>query len=74
MGLLNGVQGGLARAVGTIVAGYLYQNYGARAMWLVTDMAVPLSLLGVAAFAFFKSRGEAQQSGETRSLLQKVEK
>ncbi|KAG2968373.1 hypothetical protein PC118_g18044 [Phytophthora cactorum] len=33
MGVLSAVQNGLARASGTLIGGYFYENYGARAMW-----------------------------------------
>ncbi|KAG6576265.1 Major Facilitator Superfamily (MFS) [Phytophthora cinnamomi] len=59
MGVLNAIQNGLARATGTLVGGYFYQNYGPRVMWLVTDLGVPLSLVGVAVFAYFKSANDA---------------
>ncbi|KAE9359450.1 hypothetical protein PR003_g721 [Phytophthora rubi] len=55
MGVLNAIQNGLARATGTLVGGYFYQNYGPRVMWLVTDLGVPLSLVGIAVFAYFKT-------------------
>uniref|UniRef100_K3WWJ1 Major facilitator superfamily (MFS) profile domain-containing protein n=1 Tax=Globisporangium ultimum (strain ATCC 200006 / CBS 805.95 / DAOM BR144) TaxID=431595 RepID=K3WWJ1_GLOUD len=58
MGILNAVQNGLGRGAGTLVGGYFYQNYGAPTMWLVTDLGVPLSLLGVAVFAYLKNADE----------------
>ncbi|RLN91746.1 hypothetical protein BBJ28_00026498 [Nothophytophthora sp. Chile5] len=58
MGLLNATQNGLARAVGTMIGGYFYQHHGARAMWVVTDMAVPLALICLAVFAFLKRDNE----------------
>lgn len=61
MGLLNAVQNGLGRGAGTLIGGYFYQHYGARTMWLVTDLGVPLSLLGVAAFAYLKNQAEVEQ-------------
>uniref|UniRef100_H3GCA0 Major facilitator superfamily (MFS) profile domain-containing protein n=1 Tax=Phytophthora ramorum TaxID=164328 RepID=H3GCA0_PHYRM len=61
MGMLNAIQNGLARGVGTLIGGFFYQHYGARAMWLATDLAVPLSLIGVAVFSYFKNANEAVQ-------------
>eukprot|EP00644_Phytophthora_capsici_P017874 jgi/Phyca11/126230/e_gw1.62.160.1 len=58
MGLLNAIQNGLARAMGTLVGGYFYENYGPRVMWLATDLGVPLALIGVAVFAYFKNANE----------------
>ncbi|KAG7399943.1 hypothetical protein PHYBOEH_007463 [Phytophthora boehmeriae] len=58
MGVLNAIQNGLARALGTLVGGYFYENYGARTMWMATGMGVPLSLIGVAVFAYFKTANE----------------
>ncbi|KAF4037135.1 MFS_1 like family [Phytophthora infestans] len=54
MGVLSAVQNGLARASGTLIGGYFYENYGARAMWTVTGFGIPLSLVSVAAFACLK--------------------
>ncbi|ETN11894.1 hypothetical protein PPTG_09561 [Phytophthora nicotianae INRA-310] len=59
MGVLNAIQNGIARATGTLVGGYFYENYGPRVMWLVTDLGVPLSLVGVGVFAYFKNANEA---------------
>ncbi|RLN97253.1 hypothetical protein BBJ28_00020034 [Nothophytophthora sp. Chile5] len=70
MGVLNAVQNGLARALGTLIGGYFYQNYGPRAMWLVTDIGVPLSLIGVAIFAYVKNTNEAVQE---ESYLEEAE-
>ncbi|KAH7476617.1 hypothetical protein PRIC1_000627 [Phytophthora ramorum] len=61
MGMLNAIQNGLARATGTLVGGYFYENYGPQVMWLVTDLGVPLSLIGIAIFSYFKSANEAIQ-------------
>ncbi|TMW57638.1 hypothetical protein Poli38472_003563 [Pythium oligandrum] len=55
MGVLNAVQNGLGRGAGTLIGGYFYEHHGARTMWLVADLGVPLSLMGVAAFAYYKS-------------------
>ncbi|KAG3101234.1 hypothetical protein PI125_g14515 [Phytophthora idaei] len=54
MGVLSAVQNGLARASGTLIGGYFYENHGARAMWTVTGFGIPLSLISVAAFAYLK--------------------
>lgn len=54
MGVLNAVQNGLARGAGTLIGGYVYQIYGARYMWLITDLGVPLSLIGLCLFARLK--------------------
>ncbi|OQR82523.1 Major Facilitator Superfamily (MFS) [Achlya hypogyna] len=51
MGILNAVQNGLGRGVGTMVGGYLYNTYGASFMWKVTDLGVPVALL--AAYGIF---------------------
>jgi len=59
MGMLNAIQNGLARATGTLVGGYFYENYGPRVMWLATGLGVPLSLVGVGVFAYFKNESEA---------------
>ncbi|RLN72871.1 hypothetical protein BBJ28_00022783 [Nothophytophthora sp. Chile5] len=64
MGILNAVQNGLARAAGTLIGGFFYDTYGARIMWIVTDMAVPLSLIGVAVFAYLKDDEELVASKE----------
>ncbi|RMX67701.1 hypothetical protein DD238_001484 [Peronospora effusa] len=56
MGVLNAVQNGLARGTGTLIGGYFYEHYGARTMWLVTDLGVPLALIGLCVFAHFKSK------------------
>lgn len=58
MGVLNAIQNGLARATGTLVGGYFYENYGPRVMWLATGFGVPLSLIGVAGFAYFKNSND----------------
>jgi predicted MFS family arabinose efflux permease len=60
MGLLNAVMNGAGRGGGTLIGGYFYEHYGARTMWLVTDLGVPLSLLGLAAFAYLKKKQEAE--------------
>ncbi|CAH0488933.1 unnamed protein product [Peronospora farinosa] len=56
MGVLNAVQNGLARGTGTLIGGYFYEHYGARTMWLVTDLGVPLALIGLCVFAHLKSK------------------
>ncbi|OWY93235.1 Major Facilitator Superfamily (MFS) transporter, partial [Phytophthora megakarya] len=68
MGLLNATQNGLARAVGTMVGGYFYQHHGARVMWAVTDMGVPLALIFLAAFAYLKSEVEEILSDASLTL------
>ncbi|KAL3661041.1 hypothetical protein V7S43_014057 [Phytophthora oleae] len=55
MGVLNAVQNGLARGTGTLIGGFFYQYYGARIMWLVTILGVPLALLGLGVFARLKT-------------------
>eukprot|EP00644_Phytophthora_capsici_P011773 jgi/Phyca11/509861/fgenesh2_kg.PHYCAscaffold_50_\ len=64
MGLLNATQNGLARAVGTMVGGFFYQHYGARVMWAVTDLGVPLALIFLSAFAYLKSDYEEVLTSE----------
>ncbi|POM71350.1 Major Facilitator Superfamily (MFS), partial [Phytophthora palmivora] len=64
MGLLNATQNGLARAVGTMVGGFFYQHHGARVMWAVTDLGVPLALIFLSAFAYLKSEVEEVLSGD----------
>nr|CCA22512.1 Major Facilitator Superfamily (MFS) putative [Albugo laibachii Nc14] len=59
MGMLNAVQNGLGRGAGTLIGGYLYQSYGPKTMWMLTDMGVPVALLGIGVFAFLKSRDSA---------------
>ncbi|KAG7399944.1 hypothetical protein PHYBOEH_007464 [Phytophthora boehmeriae] len=54
MGVLSAVHNGLARSSGTLIGGYFYENYGARAMWIITGLGVPLSLISVAIFAYLK--------------------
>ncbi|CAH0513848.1 unnamed protein product [Peronospora belbahrii] len=54
MGVLSAVQNGLALASGTLVGGYFYQHYGARVMWIVTGLGLPLSLISIATFAYLK--------------------
>ncbi|KAH9105030.1 hypothetical protein AeMF1_019030 [Aphanomyces euteiches] len=51
MGILSSVLNGLGRGTGTLVGGYLYNNFGAQVMWLTADMGVPLALLGLYLFA-----------------------
>ena len=54
MGVLSSVQDGLARASGTLIGGYFYENYGARVMWVVTGFGLPLSLISIATFKYLK--------------------
>ncbi|CAH0480701.1 unnamed protein product [Peronospora belbahrii] len=61
MGVLNAVQNGLARGMGTLIGGYFYEHYGARTMWLVADLGVPLALIGLGVFAHFKSKKNVVQ-------------
>ncbi|GMF10279.1 unnamed protein product [Phytophthora lilii] len=68
MGVLSAVQNGLARASGTLIGGYFYENYGARAMWTVAGFGVPLSLISVALFAYLKDDEEV--GIEQEELLQ----
>jgi oligosaccharide:H+ symporter len=58
MGMLNAVQNGLARGMGTLIGGYFYQHYGARTMWLATDLGVPLAVVGLGVFARLKSKSD----------------
>ncbi|KAG9415948.1 hypothetical protein AC1031_000333 [Aphanomyces cochlioides] len=51
MGLLNAVLNGLGRGAGTLMGGYLYENYDARFMWYATDLGVPLALIGLFLFS-----------------------
>ncbi|KAF0688293.1 Aste57867_20071 [Aphanomyces stellatus] len=51
MGLLNAVLNGLGHGAGNLLGGYLYQTSGARTMWLVADLGVPLALVGLYFFA-----------------------
>ncbi|KDO17738.1 hypothetical protein SPRG_16629 [Saprolegnia parasitica CBS 223.65] len=51
MGILSAVQNGLARGVGTMLGGYLYNTYGASFMWTIADLGVPLALLGLYVFS-----------------------
>jgi predicted MFS family arabinose efflux permease len=69
IGILNGVQNGLARAVGTIMGGYFYEVYGPRTMWWITDLGVPLSLIGVAAFAYLKEEDQPEEEEEEAAPL-----
>ncbi|OQR87786.1 Major Facilitator Superfamily (MFS) [Achlya hypogyna] len=50
MGVLSAVQNGLARGVGTMVGGYLYNTYDAAYMWLIADLGVPLAFVGLYIF------------------------
>eukprot|EP00644_Phytophthora_capsici_P017907 jgi/Phyca11/126220/e_gw1.62.85.1 len=61
MGVLNAVQNGLARGTGTLIGGYFYQYYGVRTMWVVTNLGVPLALLGLGAFARVKTSNDKVQ-------------
>ncbi|KAG6576342.1 Major Facilitator Superfamily (MFS) [Phytophthora cinnamomi] len=61
MGVLNAVQNGLARAMGTLVGGYFYEQYGPRTMWLVTGLGVPLSLVGLGFFKYLKGSSDIVQ-------------
>ncbi|KAG7397477.1 hypothetical protein PHYBOEH_000697 [Phytophthora boehmeriae] len=56
MGILNAVQNGLARGLGTLIGGVFYQHFGPHTMWLVTDLGVPMALVGLGTFAHFKDR------------------
>lgn len=58
MGILNAVQNGLARALGTLVGGYFYERYGPHAMWMVTALGIPLSLVGLGVFACLKGTND----------------
>ncbi|CAI5710686.1 unnamed protein product [Peronospora farinosa] len=69
MGVLSSVQNGLARASGTLIGGYFYQNYGARVMWIVTGFGLPLSLISVATFAYLK-QDECSKVPEEELLLE----
>lgn len=51
MGMLNSIQNGLGRGAGTLIGGFLYQTYGARTMWQITLLGVPLALFGVYLFS-----------------------
>lgn len=68
MGMLNTVQNGLARASGTLIGGYFYENYGASVMWIVTGFGLPLSLISIAMFAYLK-HDECMKAQE-KALLQ----
>ncbi|KAH7476618.1 Major facilitator superfamily domain-containing protein 6 [Phytophthora ramorum] len=68
MGVLSAVQNGLARASGTLIGGYFYENYGARTMWVVADIGVPLSLISLAIFAYLKEEESVDMQQE--ELLQ----
>ncbi|KAG2529026.1 hypothetical protein JM16_002323 [Phytophthora kernoviae] len=68
MGVLSAVQNGLARASGTLIGGYFYENYDARMMWIVTGLGVPFSLAIVALFAYLKEEEEIAAPNE--ELLQ----
>jgi MFS family permease len=68
MGVLSAVQNGLARASGTLIGGFFYENYGAREMWIVTGFGIPLSLLSVALFAYLKD--EEDVDAQKEELLQ----
>jgi predicted MFS family arabinose efflux permease len=46
IGLLAAVQKGVGGGIGTLVGGWVYQNYGARTMWII-------ALVGVLPFALF---------------------
>ncbi|GMF46894.1 unnamed protein product [Phytophthora fragariaefolia] len=61
MGVLNAVQNGLARAMGTLVGGYFYELYGPRTMWVVTGLGVPLSLIGLWFFSNLKRSNDIAQ-------------
>ncbi|KAF4320313.1 hypothetical protein BBO99_00000466 [Phytophthora kernoviae] len=58
MGILNAVQNGLARGLGTLIGGFFYQHYGPRTMWLITDLGVPLALIGLGMFVHLKNKSE----------------
>ncbi|RLN53910.1 hypothetical protein BBJ28_00009970 [Nothophytophthora sp. Chile5] len=71
MGVLNAVQNGLGRGVGTLIGGFFYQHYGPRTMWLVADLGVPLALLGLAVFANLKRQNDVVL--EETHLLEEAE-
>jgi MFS family permease len=73
MGLLNAVQNGAGRGAGTLIGGFFYEHYGARTMWLVTDLGVPLSLLGVMAFAYLKQQEEGEEQPAEEEVLELAE-
>lgn len=72
MGVLSAVQNGLARASGTLIGGYFYENYGARVMWIATGFGIPLSLLSVALFAYLKEDKEVVVEEEEELLLERA--
>ncbi|GAB9477628.1 hypothetical protein Gpo141_00014737, partial [Globisporangium polare] len=52
IGLLAAVQKGMGSGVGTLVGGYIYENFGARAMWKVASFGIfPLALVFATVFA-----------------------
>jgi oligosaccharide:H+ symporter len=66
MGVLNAIQSGLGCGVGTLIGGYFYDHHGRQAMWLATDIGVPLSLAGVALLAYLKPRHEVESDDSKR--------
>ncbi|OQR96185.1 Major Facilitator Superfamily (MFS) [Thraustotheca clavata] len=61
MGVLSAVQNGIGRAAGTMFGGYIYNTYGASVMWKITDLGVPVSLLGLYIFSCTLKQPEADQ-------------
>ncbi|KAE8889545.1 hypothetical protein PF005_g307 [Phytophthora fragariae] len=72
MGVLSAVQNGLARASGTLIGGYFYENYGARVMWIAIGFGVPLSLISVALFAYLKVEEEVDVEEEEELLQERA--
>ncbi|OQR96183.1 Major Facilitator Superfamily (MFS) [Thraustotheca clavata] len=69
MGILNAVQNGLGRGVGTMVGGYLYNTYGASFMWKVTDLGVPVALLGLYVFSCAMQKEESDEKSNEKTHL-----
>ncbi|CAK4340615.1 unnamed protein product [Aphanomyces euteiches] len=66
MGVLNSMNG-VGRGFGILFGGYLYQGYGARTLWWVTDLGVPLAFLGL--FFFSKALPDASTQQEVVRLI-----
>nr|CCA22514.1 Major Facilitator Superfamily (MFS) putative [Albugo laibachii Nc14] len=73
MGILNAVQNGLGRGAGTLIGGILYEKYSPQFMWMITDIGVPLSFLGLLVFASIRTSSKERKMTEEEKQLQRTE-
>lgn len=73
MGILNAVQNGLGRGAGTLIGGILYQKYSPQFMWMITDIGVPLTFLGLLVFAFIRASPRGKLGTKQERQMQMTE-